>query len=140
MRVPVLLIAPGLVLLTLTACGKAGAPVAPGSNFPRPYPNPNLSPTAAVRAVPEDQAGLSTDNGKAKFTDQGSYIDPAVRSMELSRSAAGAGAGANLLYSTTHNSDGTSTPFNQGLGSQTLSPLPPVPDTTPNTAPDPEPQ
>jgi hypothetical protein len=127
-----------VTLLSLTACGKAGAPVAPGSNFPRPYPNPGLVPTTPVRAAPEDQAGLSAEDGKAKFTSQGSYIDPAVRSTELSRSAVG--AGSTLPYAQTHSSDGTSTPFTQGLNGQTQSPLPPVPGTTPNSEPDPEPQ
>jgi hypothetical protein len=108
------------VLLTLTACGKAGAPVVPGSPFPMTYPDPKLAPTAPVRPAPEDQEAL-TSGGKAKFTDKGSYIDPAVHSTELQQGAVQAGS---ILNSQTRSGDTTSSPFTQSLGVPTLSPLP----------------
>jgi len=120
------------LLLALTACGKAGSPQAPGSAFPLPYPNPALAPTAPVKATPEDQAAMLSGDGRAKFTDQGSYIDPAVRSTELMRSAVAPGAG--MPYAQIHSSDQPSTPFNSGLSNQGQSPLGPVPGTTPSSA------
>jgi hypothetical protein len=116
-------------LLILTACGKAGSPVVPGSSFPRPYPDPKLSPTASVKGpAPEDQPGLQGDANKAKFSDKGSYIDPAVRSTELQRSAVA--PGASLPYSQT-STPGSNTPFNQTLGVPSSSPLGPYPGTAP---------
>jgi len=118
-----------LPLLALTACGKAGSPMVPGSGFPHAYPDPKLAPTAPVHAAaPEDQPGVQGDAGKAKFTDQGSYIDPAVRSTELQRNAVT--PGATLPYSQTQPSGGSS-PFNQGLNNYNLSPLGPPPSATP---------
>lgn len=115
-------------LLILTACGKAGSPVVPGSGFPHPYPDPKLSPDATVKApAPEDQPGLQGDPTKAKFSDKGSYIDPSVRSTELQRSAIT--PGATLPYSQTQNNGG-STPFNQSLSNFGQSPLGPA--TPPN--------
>lgn len=120
---------------TLCGCGKAGAPLAPGSNFPRPYPDPKLAPTAPAYAPPEDQAGLQAGS-KAKFTQQGSYIDPAVRATELSRSAVA--PGSTLPYAQTRSSDGTSSPFTQGLGGQGQGPLPQIPGTTDNGPAEPQ--
>jgi len=115
-------------LLTLAACGKAGSPVVPGSGFPHPYPNPKLSPTDSVKAAPEDQPGVQGDPNKAKFSDKGSYIDPAVRSTELQRSAVA--PGATLPYSQTQ-TPGSNTPFNQSLSNYGQSPLGQTPGTTP---------
>jgi hypothetical protein len=109
-----------VLTLTLAACGKAGAPVVPGSPFPAMYPDPKLAPTAPVKPVPEDQRALQGD-GKAKFTDQGSYIDPSVRATELSRGAVQ--PGSTLPYAQSRSSDGTS-PLNQNLGVPVSSPLP----------------
>jgi hypothetical protein len=122
------------LLAVLTACGKAGAPQMPGSAFPHQYPDPKLAPTAPVRPVPEDQPGLETGEKKAKFTSQGSYIDPAVRDTELSRGAVM--PGSTLPYAQTRSSDGSNTPFNQGLGTPNASPLPAVPGTVPTAEPD----
>ena len=110
------------ILLTLAACGKAGAPVVPGSPFPMSYPDPRLAPTAPVRPAPEDQAAL-TSGGKAKFTDKGSYIDPAVHSTELQRGAVA--PGSTLPYASSHSGDTTSSPFNSSFGVPTGSPLQP---------------
>jgi len=108
-------------LLILAACGKAGSPVVPGSGFPHPYPDPKLSPNATAKAPPpEDQPGLQTEAGKAKFSDKGSYIDPAVRATELQRAAIT--PGSTLPYSQTQNA-GSATPFNQGLSNYSQSPL-----------------
>ncbi len=126
-----------LLLLLLTACGKAGAPQAPGSSFPRPYPNPSLAPTAPVRDLPEDQPAMQGAESKAKFTTGGSYIDPAVRDTELQRGAVS--VGSTLPYAQTHSSDSPSTPFSSGLSGQVQSPLGPVYGTTPATS-DPEPE
>ena len=116
-------------LLVLTACGKAGSPVVPGSSFPHPYPDPKLAPTDSVKATaPEDQPGLQGDSGKAKFSNKGSYIDPAVRSTELQRSSVA--PGATLPYSQTSTPD-SNTPFNQGLSIYGQSPLGNGPGTTP---------
>lgn len=125
MKKPVALAA----LLLLAACGKAGSPTVPGSSFPHPYPNPKLAPTEAVKAAaPEDQAGLQGDADKAKFSNKGSYIDPAVRSTELQRSAVA--PGATLPYSQTQ-TPGSNTPFNQSLSNYGQSPLGQTPGTTP---------
>lgn len=115
-------------LLMLTACGKAGSPVVPGSGFPHPYPNPKLAPTDAVKAAPEDQPGVQVDANKAKFSDKGSYIDPAVRSTELQRNLVA--PGATLPYTQTQ-TPGSNTPFNQSLSNYGQSPLGPGPGTTP---------
>jgi len=115
------------LLVTLAACGKAGAPVVPGSPFPMAYPDPKLAPTAPVRPPPEDQAAMQRGE-KAKFTDKGSYIDPAVRSTELQRGAV-LTPGSTLPYATNRSSDTGTTPFNSSLGTPSLSPLPPVPGT-----------
>ena len=114
------------LVLTLAACGKAGSPTVPGSSFPHPYPNPKLSPTQTV-PPPEDQPEADA-GGKAKFTDKGSYIDPAVRSTELQRSSVA--PGATLPYSQTSTPD-SNTPFNQGLSNYGQSPLGNGPGTTP---------
>ena len=68
------------------------------------------------------------DASRAKFSDKGSYIDPAVRSTELQRSAVA--PGATLPYSQTQ-TPGNNTPFNQTLGVPGSSPLAPYPGTTP---------
>jgi len=116
-------------LLILTACGKAGSPVVPGSGFPHPYPDPKLSPTASVQApAPEDQPGLQGDPSKAKFSNKGSYIDPAVRDTELQRSAIA--PGATLPYSQTSTA-GSNSPLTQTLGTPASSPLGAYPGTAP---------
>lgn len=115
-------------LLALAACGKAGSPVVPGSSFPHPYPDPKLAPTAAAKAAPEDQPGVQGDANKAKFSAKGSYIDPAVRSTELQRSAIA--PGSTLPYSQTQ-TPGSNTPFNQSLSNYGQSPLGQTPGTTP---------
>jgi len=108
-------------LLILTACGKAGAPIAPGSSFPHPYPDPKLAPTATAQpAPPEDQPGMQGDSNKTKFTAKGSYIDPNVKATELQRNAVV--PGATLPYSQTL-TPGSSTPFNQSLSNYGQSPL-----------------
>ena len=107
----------GLVL-TLAACGKAGSPTVPGSSFPHTYPNPKLSPTQTV-PPPEDQPDMDP-TGKAKFTDKGSYIDPAVRDTELRRAAVA--PGSTLPYTQT-TAPGSNTPFNSQLGIPGASPL-----------------
>jgi hypothetical protein len=117
----------GLVL-ALGACGKAGSPVVPGSNFPRPYPNTNLKPTQfAAPAPPEDQAGMKGD-GKAQFTDKGTYIDPSVRDTELRRNQIS--PGTTLPYTQTTD-PAYNTPFNQTLGRPAGTPLDPNVGTTP---------
>ncbi len=113
------------LVLTLAACGKAGSPVVPGSNFPRNYPDPRLSPTQTAEPAPEDQPGL---NG-AKFTDKGSYIDPAVKDTEL-RGNTNITAGSTLPLTTT-TSPGSNTPFNNQAGITGASPLMPNVGTTP---------
>jgi hypothetical protein len=118
------------LLPLLAACGKAGAPVVPNSPFPMMYPDPKLAPTAPVRAAPEDQAALQAGD-KAKFTDKGSYIDPAVRATELQRGAVL--PGSTLPYAQTYSSEGGNTPLSQTLGVPLSSPLPAVPGTAPNT-------
>jgi hypothetical protein len=118
----------GLVL-TLAACGKAGSPVVPGSNFPRPYPNTGLKPTQfAAPTAPEDQAGMKSDGKAAQFTDKGTYIDPSVRDVELRRSSVA--PGATLPYTQT-NDPVNNTPFNQTLGRPSGTPLDPNVGTTP---------
>jgi hypothetical protein len=99
------------LVLTLAACGKAGSPVVPGSNFPRNYPDPRLSPT------------------QTKFTDKGSYIDPAVKDTEL-RGNTNITAGSTLPLTTT-TSPGSNTPFNNQAGITGASPLMPNVGTTP---------
>ena len=112
------------LLLTLAACGKAGSPVVPGSAFPHMYPNAKLMPT---QTAPEDQPGMTAQDGKAKFTANGTYIDPAVKDTELRRSAVA--PGSTLPYTQT-TMPGTNTPFNQTLGMPGSSPLGPAPGTT----------
>jgi hypothetical protein len=112
------------LLLTLAACGKAGAPVVPNSSFPHMYPNPKLQPTQT--AAPEDQPGMAAQDGKAKFTAQGTYIDPSVKDTELRRSTVA--PGATLPYTQT-TVPGNNTPFNQTLGVPGSSPLGPAPGT-----------
>jgi len=108
------------LVLTLAACGKAGSPVVPGSSFPHPYPDPKLSPTQrAEPAAPEDQAGMQGDD-KAKFTAKGSYIDPSVKGIELSRSAVAPGSTLPYTQTTTPGND---TPFNRSVGGSSASPL-----------------
>lgn len=108
------------LVLTLAACGKAGAPVVPGSSFPHNYPSPKLSPTQTTApTAPEDQPGMQGDN-KAKFTAKGSYIDPSVKDTELLRAAVA--PGSTLPYTQTIDPN-TNTPFNQTLGSPGASPL-----------------
>jgi len=117
-------------LLILAACGKNGSPVVPGSGFPHAYPDPKLSPADAVKApAPEDQPALQGDAGKAKFSSKGSYIDPAVRSTELQRSAVA--PGSTLPYTQTSTPGGNS-PLSQTLGTPTSSPLGSFPGATPS--------
>jgi hypothetical protein len=117
------------LLLALTGCGKAGSPVVPGSAFPHPYPNPNLTPTETAQPTPpEDQPGMKSDT-KAKFTDKGSYIDPAVRDAELQRSAISPGSTLPYTQTTT---PGTGSPLNQPLSIYGPSPLGPAPGAGPN--------
>jgi len=113
------------LVLTLAACGKAGSPTVPGSNFPRPYPDPKFSPTQTAEPAPEDQPGM---NG-AKFTDKGSYIDPAVKDTELRRGS-NVTAGSTLPLTTT-TSPGSDTPFNHQSGITGASPLGNTTGTTP---------
>ena len=116
-------------LLILTACGKAGSPVVPGSGFPHAYPDPKLAPTDTAKdTAPEDQPGVQGDPNKAKFSSKGSYIDPAVRSTELQRSSVA--PGATLPYTQT-STPGSNTPFNQSLSNYGASPLGNGPGTTP---------
>ena len=128
-RLPALVLSFGLVL-TLAACGKAGAPVVPGSTFPRPYPDPKLSPTqTAAPAPPEDQPGMQGDGRKAQFTDKGSYIDPSVKDTELRRST-NVSAGSTLPF-TNSTTPGSTTPFNTTNGISGSSPLGSTTGTTP---------
>jgi len=113
------------LVLTLAACGKAGSPVVPGSNFPRPYPDPKLTPTQTVEPAPEDQLGMTG----AKFTDKGSYIDPAVKDTEL-RGNTNITAGSTLPFTQT-TTPGGDTPFNHQAGIPVGSPLTPNVGTTP---------
>ena len=112
--------------LSLTACGKAGSPTVPNSSFPHMYPNPKLQPTQT--APPEDQPGMSAEDGKPRFTSKGTYIDPSVKDTELRRSAVA--PGSTLPYTQT-TLPGTNTPFNQTLGMPGSSPLGPAPGTQP---------
>jgi hypothetical protein len=121
------------LVLTLAACGKAGSPTVPGSSFPHPYPNPKLSPTQTV-PPPEDQPEADA-GGKAKFTDKGSYIDPAVRDTELRR--AGVAPGSTLPFTQT-NTPGSNTPFNSQLGVPGASPLGSATGTSPQDEQTPE--
>jgi len=116
------------LVMTLTACGKAGSPTVPGSAFPLPYPNPKLSPSqTAEPTATADQPGMQADN-KSKFTDKGSYIDPSVKDTELRRGAVA--PGATLPYTQT-SAPGSNTPFNQSSGIQGASPLGSTTGTTP---------
>jgi hypothetical protein len=109
----------GLVL-TLSACGKAGSPTVPGSSFPHPYPDPKLSPTqTSPPPAPEDQPGMQTDT-RAKFTAKGSYIDPSVKDTELRRNMVAPGSTLPFTQTTDPNNN---TPFNQSLGVSGASPL-----------------
>ena len=129
MTARLLAFAPAFALvLTLAACGKAGAPVVPGSTFPRPYPDPKLSPTQTAQpAAPEDQPGMQGDGKKAQFTDKGSYIDPSVKDTALRNNVA---PGSTLPFTQT-TTPGSNTPFNQGVGISGSSPLGTTTGTTP---------
>jgi hypothetical protein len=123
-------------LLLLTACGKAGAPHIAGSSFPHNYPDPALAPSPPAHPLPEDQPGVVNAAGSAKFTRQGSYIDPSVQSTELLRN--GLLPGASLPNAHTTSSDQPKTPFTSGLQGGSQSPLPPLEGTVPQTDPDAE--
>ncbi len=109
-------------LTPLAGCGKPGRPQAPpGTVYPRVYPNPALGPTAP-QEKPQPKAGQAPPAGV--------YIDPSVRATILD-SQTRVLPGSNLPNSQTGTGN---TPFDQGLGAPTMSPLPPI-----QTAP-PEPQ
>jgi hypothetical protein len=109
-----------ILAICLAGCGKPGSTIAPpGSPYPRFYPDPQstLPPKQPDTndAVPPEQ-----DPNKPLYTDQGSYIDPAVRATHLA--APGLPPGSTLPY-TRQQSD---SPLGQGLGEPTQSPLPPI--------------
>lgn len=110
-----------LVLLSLSACGKAGRPLQPpGSVYPRIYPNPKATPATAEqkegRALPPewDQQDL-----KARFTPEGSYIDPSTQVAPSQTSPS--------LPNTTRSVG--SDPFAQGLGGGGQAPTATAPTT-----------
>ncbi|HIJ63989.1 MAG TPA: hypothetical protein HPQ04_14955 [Rhodospirillaceae bacterium] len=112
------------LLVCLTACGKAGRPVAPpDSTYPQIYPNPALGPSAARQSPGRaEPPGWDQEDLKARFTKAGTYRDPAVEATQL-----GTGSrvlpGSNLPNAQTTTPD---SPLDRGFGAPSQSPLPPL--------------
>jgi hypothetical protein len=120
MRLAIKLLITLLAAAQLTACGKAGRPLQPpGSSFPRIYPNP-----AAQQYVVPDEP--TQQNVQQRTSPGGSRIDSSVQNIMLNSGPARVTPGMNLPNTTSTLGNG---PLDQGLGSQSISPLalPPPP-------------
>ncbi len=120
-------------LAPLAGCGKPGRPQAPPDTvYPRVYPNPALGPTQPQPQAQPQAQQQQPQPKEGQLTPSGTYIDPSVRATILDAQTRVL-PGSNLPNA--QPSTGNS-PFDQGLGAPTMSPLPPVQPMQPSGLPE----